>query len=155
MEYYGLIPIHQNNPRLNRLASAAINAQSLMNGLKLAGIIAVLVVMTHFSNYWINLNGISAGCWQASKSWRFILLFLPLRCKANSSLSPFTIRFVATIPYAGERTYPCPGWFIKEKFFRCISALPVIKENTTCSKKFIRSRPGFTEYFAMPFAICS
>ena len=71
------------------------------------------------------------ACIEATKSAFLILRFLPLRVSANSSVSSGITNAVDSISYAGVSTYfPC-SLLYSEKFFRCISALPVIHEKTT------------------------
>ena len=43
----------------------------------------------------------------------------------------------------------------KEKFFKCMSELPVIHEKRTCSQKLTTSNFGVDEYLRMCLAICS
>ena len=96
----------------------------------------------HFSFAFANLKNMlfitfssnPDACIEVTKSAYLILRFLPLRVSANSSVSSGITKAVESISYAGVSTYfPC-SLLYNEKFFRCISALPVIHEKTTCSQ---------------------
>ena len=65
----------------------------------------------------------------AIKSSRLIFFFLPFRVSARSSSSAGFTSAVATMSYPGANKCRLCEPRMREKFFRCISALPVRKEN--------------------------
>src|SRR5688572_23044832 len=74
------------------------------------------------------------------KSSFFSFRFLPFSVSAISSLSSGIGIFVHRRSYAGDKIMPFCGVVNNEKFLRCISALPVRKENKVNSNKRMASK---------------
>lgn len=82
----------------------------------------------------VTTASISERSMAATKSAFFMLLFFPLSVSASSSVSVGIANRTDSRSYAGANCHRPPLGLYNEKFFRCMSELPVSQQNITTSQ---------------------